>query len=150
MTVAFLGFVDDAGHFALDNRLEFLDYAKKFKGQEVVVSLKRKPRRQGSQSMRYYRGVVVPDIARACGYTDPDEWKSVHEGLAWKFLRLPDGPFGEPRRKSTRKDDMPQDEMTAYIDQVITYAETSIVNCRVRRPEEVDLDSVWSPDYDDE
>lgn len=145
-----LGFVDDAGHFSLDKRKEFSAWVKKFAGNEVVLTVKRKPRRQGTQSMRYYRGVVVPDIARACGYTDPDEWKSVHQGLAWKFLRLPDGPFGEPRRQSTRKDEMPQDVMTAYIDQVIVFAETTIPGCRVRRPEEVDLETVWAPDYDEE
>lgn len=145
-----LGFVDDAGMFSIDKRKEFLAWVKKFAGNEVVLSVKKRPRRQGSQSMRYYRGVVVPDIAKACGYTDPDEWQAVHEGLAWKFLRLPDGPFGEPRRQSTRKDEMSQEEMTRFIDGVISYAETSIPGCRVRRPEEVDLDTVWSPDYDDE
>jgi hypothetical protein len=35
--------------------------------------------------------------------------------------------------------------MSAYIDQCITYAETTIPGCRVRRPDEVDLDQI--PDY---
>lgn len=138
-------------HFALDDSKGFREWVTKAHlGRELVVTVKRLAKRQGTQSMRYYRGVVVPDIARACGYTDPNEWQDVHNGLAWKFLRLPDGPFGEPRRQSTRKDEMPQEVMTAYIDQCITYAETSIPGCHVRRPEEVDLDTTWGRDYDDD
>lgn len=147
----FRGFVDDAGHFALDDRQAFRDYVQRFKGHEVVVTVKRKPRRQGSQAMRYYRGVVVPDIAEACGYSDPDDWASVHESLAWKFLRLDDHPqLGYPRRRSTAKDDLSAEEMTRYISQCIEWAESSIPGCRVRRPEEVDLDTVYAPNYDEE
>lgn len=149
--MTFPGFVDDAGNFALDDRGAFVTYLQKFKGQEVVLSLKKKPRRQGTQSMRYYRGVVVPDIAKWSGLVgDEDDCRDTHEGLAWKFLRIADGPFGNPRRRSTANNDMSQEEITAYIDQVILWAETSIPGCRVRRPEEVDLETVWAPDYDSE
>lgn len=148
MAVGWLGFVDQRGQFKLDDRKKFIEWVKRFAGHEVVLTVKRKPRIQGTQAMRFYRGVVVPDIAHACGYTDPDEYADVHTGLAWKFLRLPDGPFGEPRRRSTAKDDMTQEEMSAYIDQVITYAETSIPGCRVRRPHEVDLDRVVDPGWE--
>ena len=65
-----------------------------------------------------------------------------------KFLRLPDGPFGEPRRQSTAKDAMSQEQMTALIDQIITYAETSIPDCRIRRPEDVDMDKVIDPRWE--
>lgn len=151
MTVTAFGFVDDAGMFTLDDRKGFASAVQKLKGCEVVVTVKKKPTRQGNQSMRYYRGVVVPDVARACGYVDREDWQSVHESLAWKFLRISDHPqFGYPRRRSTSKHDMSQAEMTAYIDQVITYAETTIPDCRIRRPHEVDLDEVWAPDYDEE
>lgn len=136
----FLGFVDDAGNFALDDRGAFLTYVQKFKGQEVSLTVKKKPIRQGDQAMRYYRGIVIPDIAEACGYADPDDFETVHDGLAWKFLRLPDGEFGQPRRRSTSKDDLSKQEMADYIDKVITYAETSIPGCKVRRPDEVDED----------
>lgn len=148
--MTFKAFVDDAGFFALDDSAAFSAYIQKFKGCVVTVSVKKQDRRQGSQSMRYYRGVVIPAIARACGYTDPDEFQQVHDGLAWKFLRLPDGPFGEPRRKSTAKDQMPQAEMTAYIDAVILYAETTIPGCHVPRPDEVDMDEVFDPGWVDE
>ncbi len=146
----FLGFVDDAGHFALDDKAGFLAYlSAKLKGHEIYLSVKKRDRSQGRQSMRYLRGVVIPDIAHACGYTDPDDYQDVFNGLAWKFLRLPDGPFGEPRRKHTRKSEMSQPEMTAFIDQLIVYAETTIPGCRVRRPDEVDEDNLlelWEGD----
>lgn len=141
-------FVDDAGMFSLNDRRAFREALQRFKGQEVIVTVKKKPRRQGSQSLRYLRGVVIPDIAEACGYTDPDDYQDVYDGLMWKFYRLPDGPFGEPRRRSCSKDQMTQEEITGVIDQFITYAETSIPGCRVRRPEEVDIDNVpvtWQP-----
>ena len=136
--MTFEGFVDDAGKFALADLGAFRAQLQRFKGQDVVLALKRKPKRQGSQAQRYYRGVVIPDIARACGYADPDDWPSVHDGLAWKFLRIADGQFGEPRRRSTAKDDMTGEEFSDYVTNVITFAETSIPGCRIRRPDELD------------
>lgn len=125
------------------------DFLERFGcGEDLEVVLRRKPKRQGTQSMRYYRGVVIPDIADACGISDPDEYESVHEALAWKFLKIADHPqFGTPRRRSTAKDDLSQEEMTAYIDQVIVWAETSIPGCRVRRPDDID-DWGHVPDYE--
>lgn len=146
----FGAFVDDAGHFALDNLSAFRDAMQKFKGAEVVVTVTRKTYRHGNQQLRYLRGVVVPDIARACGYTDPDDFFDVYDGLMWKFFRLPDGAFGQPRRESCAKGKMTTERLTQVIDTFITYAETTIPDCRVRRPEEQDLDDVYAPDYDEE
>lgn len=143
----FLAFVDDAVKLGIDDRRGFRAHLETLKGQEVVVTVKKRPKRQGSQQMRYLRGVVIPDIAEACGYSDPDEYQSVFEAMAWKFLRLPDGAFGEPRRRSTAKDAMTQDEMTRFLDQVITFAETSIPDCRIRRPEDVDMDRIVDPEW---
>lgn len=147
MIATFGAFVDDAGMFALDDKAAFRAYVQKFKGQEIVVSVKRKPHHQGTQSMRYLRGVVIPDIAEACGYSDPDDYQSVYEAMAWKFIRLPDGEFGEPRRRSTAKDQMSQEEITRFIDQIITFAETTIPDCRIRRPEDMELDRVIDPEW---
>jgi len=144
----FLGLVtEDGAKLVLDKPDVYREYIKKFAADEVVVSVKRKPRGQGTQQLRYYRGVVVPDIAEACGYSDPDDYQSVHEAMAWKFLRLPDGPFGEPRRRSTSKSDLTLDEMTRFLDQVITFAETTIPGCRVRRPEEVEMDNTVDQEW---
>ncbi len=141
----FLAFVDDAGAFALDDKAGFRRACQSYKGEEVVVILKKKPKQQGSQAMRFYRGVVIPDIAEACGYDafDAEECDQVHEAMAWKFLRIADHPeLAYPRRRSTAKGDLSQDEMARYIDQVIEYAEREIVGCRVRRPGEVDMDQI--------
>lgn len=145
------GFIDDAGELSLDNRKAFREQWQRFKGCEVIITMKRKPRRQGSQSLRYLRGVVIPDIAEACGYSDPDDYQDVYDGLMWKFYRLPDGPFGQPRRQSCAKGKMTQEEISAVINTLIDYAETSIPGCRVRRPGEVDLDKLpvrWEPDME--
>lgn len=100
---------------------------------------KRKRKPQQGQSRRYYRGVVIRDIAEACGYSDPDDYPDVHEALAWKFLRIADHPqFGTPRRRSTAQADMDEAEMSAYITQCIEYAESSFPGCKVRRPDEIE------------
>lgn len=146
------GFCDDEGNIQLEKPGALTAYIRQhLQGRDFMVTVKRKPRRQGSQSMRYYRGVVVPDIAVACGYDDPDEWKGVHDALAWKFLRIADHPqLGTPRRRSTSKDDLSSEEMTDYIHQCIQWAETSIPGCTIRRPEDVDTNTIYAPDYDSE
>jgi hypothetical protein len=40
---------------------------------------------------------------------------------------------------------MSMEDLSHYIDQVITWAETSIPDCRVRRPHEIDLEEVVTP-----
>lgn len=150
MAITFTGFVDDAGFFALDSKAAFREGVKAFTGCEVLVTVKKRTYRQGNQQLRYLRGVVIPDIARACGYTDPDDFGDVYNGLMWKFFRLADGPFGEPRRESCSKGAMTKERLSEVIDTFITYAETSIPGCRVRRPEEADLETVHAPDYDEE
>ncbi len=143
MAAGWLGFVDDAGKFSLDDREGFAAWVKKFAGQEVVLTVKRKVN-SVNQARRYYRGIVVPDIAAASGYTDPDDFQEVHEALAWKFLRLPDSQFGTPRRQSTSDAGMLGGDgkltMSEYIDKVIIFAETSIPGCKIRRTDEVTED----------
>ena len=117
-------------------------------GTEWDMTIKPKAKRQGSQTLRYLRGVVIPDIAEACGYSDPDDYQSVYNGLMWKLFRLEDGAFGEPRRRSFSKDETNQDEATEMVSRSIEHAESEIVGCRVRRPNEIDLDTVpmtWQP-----
>jgi hypothetical protein len=136
------------GRFEFTAPAQYHRYVKAVaEGEERQVVLRPAPKRQGTQSQRYYRGVVVPDIAMACGVTDPDDYGAVHNALAWKFLRIADHPeFGYPRRRSTSKDDLSQSEMSEYIDQCIQWGETSVPGCRVRRPNEIDWDQ--TPDYE--
>jgi len=121
-------------------------------GEEVQARITEPFRAQGTQSMRYYFGVVIPAIAQACGYDDPDDYPSVHESLAWKFLRRDDHPLGYPRRWSLKKsgeDAMSQPAITAYIDTVILYAERSFPGCAIPRPGDLDLSKVHAPNWDD-
>lgn len=115
-------------------------------GEDLQIAVRKKPRRQGYSAMRYYRGVVVVDICEASGYLPtPENCEQVHQALAWMFLRISDDPkFGTPRRRSTAKDDLSGPEMTEYIDKCITYGETEIEGCRIRRPHEVDWEHVPS------
>jgi hypothetical protein len=150
MSASFIAVVSEDGaklHF--DDPSAIRAYVKKFAADEVVVTVKKRPRSQGTQQLRYLRGVVIPDIAKACGYTDPDDYQDVYEGLMWKFARLPDGPFGEPRRESAAKSQMSMERLSQLIDEMIAYAETTIPGCQVRRSEDVDMDTVvdqeWQP-----
>lgn len=119
-------------------------------GKTLDVWLRPRQKPQGTQSMRYYYGVVIPAIAQACGYDDPDDWPAVHESLAWKFLRLKDHKLGYPQRQSLRKTEMSQEAMTAYLSQVIDYAEHNIPDCSIPRPEDVDYSQLYAPNYDQE
>ncbi len=119
-------------------------------GKKLDIWLRPRQKPQGTQSMRYYYGVVIPAIAQACGYDDPDDWPAVHESLAWKFLRKPDHKLGYPQRHSLRKTDMSQESITAYISQVMDYAEHNIPDCQIPRPEDVDYSHLYAPNYDAE
>lgn len=146
--MGFLGVVTEDGRkLVLDRPDEFKRAYAKYAADEVIVTVKRRPKNSTWEQFKYLRGVVVPDIAEASGVTDPDEYEAVFEALAWKFLRLPDGLFGTPRRQSTSKDSMTRDELAAFIDKVIVWGETSIPGCRIRRPEDVDLDRVVDPGW---
>jgi hypothetical protein len=150
--MTYKGWVDDAGHFALDVPCDqFRREVAKFKGHEVLVTV-RKWVPDVSRARRYYRGVVVPDIRRACGYADPEDNQKIHDSLAWKFLALPPNELGYPRRQSTSNEGMAAGpkSMSTYIDEVILWAETTIVGCRIRRVDEVDEDDyeTWE-DTDD-
>ena len=147
--LTFGGFVTEAGTFKLDDPIAFREQILPLSGSEVIITIKRKTYRRGNQQLRYLRGVVIPDIARACGYSDPDDWFDVYDGLMWKFFRLPDGQFGQPRRESCAKKTMTTERLSEVIDTLITYAESSIPGCTVRRAEDVDMREVYDPPYDE-
>lgn len=147
--VSWLAFCDDSGFFALDKRKEFEVWIKKFAGQELLVTVKKRPHPQGTQQLKYLRGVVIPDIAAACGYSaeDPDDCQEVYDGLMWRLFRLPDGPMGQPRRESCSKGEMSRERLTQVIDTIILWAETHVVGCTIRRPEDVDMDRIADQDW---
>jgi hypothetical protein len=118
-------------------------------GEERDMVIKTAAQRQGTQSLRYLRGVVIPDIAEACGYNpeDPDECQDVYDGVMWRLFRLPDGKFGQPRRESCSKDSMSQERITEVIDKIIVWAETTITGCSIRRPEDVEMDQIRDHEF---
>lgn len=98
---------------------------------EYAVSVRRWTQPRSLISNRYYFGAVVRTIGNELGYSDPDE---LHELLALKFLRIEDDPItGSPRRRRTRT--MDQATFSAYVNQVITWAEADM-GIRIARPEE--------------
>lgn len=114
-------------------------------GEELQLAVRKRPRKQGYSAMRYYRGVVVVDICCGTGeLPTPENCESIHDALAWKFLRIADDPkFGTPRRRSTSKDDMSADEMSKYIDDCKLYGRMELL-CEIREPGDVDWDHVPS------
>jgi len=78
--VVFVGFVDDAGHFALDNATAFREYVQQFKGEEVEVTVERKRRQRSSAQNRFLWGACLPAIAEHCGY-DHHEMERLHYDL---------------------------------------------------------------------
>lgn len=60
MSAAFLGFVDDAGKFALDHRAAFLAYAKRFAGYEVEVSIRRRKTQRSDRQNKALHSMLTP------------------------------------------------------------------------------------------
>jgi hypothetical protein len=74
------GFVDDAGHFALDDRDGFLAAVRQFKGKEVVITVEEKKRKRSLAQNRWLWGRALPLIAEHCGY-DHHEHERLHYDL---------------------------------------------------------------------
>src|SRR6185436_1312729 len=92
--------VSEAGKLLLSApaRALFDRYLQTLKGKpvELVVRVHRATR--SGQANRFYWGVVVPLLAAHCGY----DKTSMHEALAYKFLRVEDDPIlGSPCRRRT-------------------------------------------------
>jgi hypothetical protein len=140
-----VGSVDETGRLDWEAGKRLLGVLDRFRSQKVVITVRKWRQLKTLQQLRYLRGVVIPDIARACGEADPDCYQDYYEALMFKHRRLPDGPFGTPRRRSAA--DMTIDEMRLLIDEIILDAETTIVGCRVTRPDEADLENVYDPGW---
>jgi len=139
-TVVWRGFVDDAGHIALLEKANFREWVQRYRGRHVSLTV-RLSRLQARHAMRYYRGVVIPDLAAAADY----DVRAMHNAAAWKFLSLPAGKFGEPRRRSTGE--LGPTELREYIDAVVAWGEAEFA-CHVRRPTDVELATVTDrPDW---
>lgn len=81
--MVFFGFVDDAGHFVLDNRQGFLAYlADTFKGKEVALSVHGRAYQRSLSANSYYWGVVVKACVTETGQAADD----VHAFWCEQFL----------------------------------------------------------------
>ena len=85
------------GNIVLNDPIAFQRLKKILDGQEIEVTLRRRPAGDDlSQLRRYFHGVVLPRIAEAAGYSnDPRELRMVKAGLKERFLTVPAAP-GEP------------------------------------------------------
>lgn len=74
-------------------------YRKRFAGDEVVVTLKKRRAQRSNPQNRFWHGVIVTLLAEHCGYTHDE----MHEALKVKFLGTEDMSRGLLRIGSTRK-----------------------------------------------
>lgn len=122
-TCLHFGFVDDSGHFALDDKSAFKAEVDRLRGQEVQLTIQKRRYQRSLKANAYYHACVVQPLADHLGY----EHDEMHEALAFHFLRIDDDPLTQtPRRKSTR--DLSTAEMADYIDRCIRFcAEHGVV-----------------------
>ncbi len=117
MTPLFTGNVLSGGLLVMNKQKEYARHLRSLAGEYVEVIVRKKRFQRSSQANRYYFGVVIPLLAKHCGY-EKDE---MHELLAMRFLRIEDDPItGSPRRKHTPETDTA--EFAAYVDSCIRLA----------------------------
>lgn len=80
---SFVGFCDDAGHVALDDRDGFLTHVRKeFTGQEFVVTVRSRSALRSIKANNYYWSVVVDAAVKETGQDD----QTIHAFWCDKFL----------------------------------------------------------------
>jgi hypothetical protein len=80
----FRGHCDDGVHLVLDRREAFKEYLKTFKGKKFDLILRERTVERSDAANRYYRGVVVPMIAKEMGHPKNEE-DFVHDMLKKQF-----------------------------------------------------------------
>lgn len=78
----FMGFVDDDGHFSLDNKGQFRAGLQKFKGQEVVVTVQSRTVLRSLRANGYYWAVVVAAAVKESGQSSD----AIHTFWCEQFL----------------------------------------------------------------
>lgn len=80
-----IGFVDDAGNFALDDKTAFLNdvrQTQQLRGREVVVTVQPKSALRSIKANAYYWSVIVAAAAKESGQTESD----IHSFWCEQFL----------------------------------------------------------------
>lgn len=86
-------------------------------GTEVEVTVRRKQRKKSNRQLNYYRGVVVPFIAREIGESND----RTHELLQPKFFMYRDDK-GRPYIRSTRLDEWGSGEWEEKVQEIREWA----------------------------
>ena len=74
----------EGGRLVLDRREAFREYMKTFEGKKFDLILRERTAIRSDQANRYYRGVVVPMIAKEMGHPKNEE-PLVHDMLKKQF-----------------------------------------------------------------
>lgn len=119
----FTAFVDDAGHFAIDNREAFRRYvAAKFKGHEVTVTVEKKTRKRTLDQSAYWWAVPVKILADELGYT-PNQ---MHYALLGEYGGYESGPTGQAVPKVASSSELNTEEFAKLIDWVLDWAPSQL------------------------
>ena len=125
----FTGFVDDAGHFALDQRGAFTAYASQFKGKEVELTIREKKAQRTLNQNRYWWAVPVKILAEECGYTP----SQMHYALLGECFGYTEGPSGKPVPVRPSSSELNVGEFQKLIDWVLDWAPAEL-NCVIPAP----------------
>ena len=121
--MTFYGYVDDAGKFALASRTAFAKYlAEKFRGQNVVLTVKKKPVKRSLDQNAYWWAVPVVEIANYCGCTPA----SMHYDLLGECFGYKMGRFGKPVPERPSSSLLSKVEFSFMIEWVLDWAPTTL------------------------
>ena len=130
LVVSGLGFVDDAGHFSLDRKREFLEGLKAFAGDEVIVSVTKRYGKRSLAQNSWLWGVALPLIAEHCWYDHHEHERLHYDLLAVRFGTETINPTlpGATARIVPAKtsSQLTKAEFSDYIDWLVRYAATDL------------------------
>lgn len=142
-TPGFIGFVDDAGHFTLDRREDFLKALEPFKGQEVVLTVEARGRSRSAAQNRWLWGCALPLIADHCGYDHHEHERLHYDLLSVRFGTVaiaPLVPQAPPRIvPSKTSSELNTKEFSEYMDWLVRYAAETF-SVVIPLPDEADPD----------
>lgn len=125
----FKGFVDDSGHFALDDRKGFISATADFKGKEVELVLREWKRPRTLNQNRYWWAVPVKILAAECGYTP----SQMHYALLGECFGYTEGPTGKAVPVKPSSSELNVGEFTKLIEWVLDWAPAEL-NCVIPPP----------------
>jgi hypothetical protein len=124
--MTFRAYVDDAGHFALDNTRLFRAFVRQFKGQEIDVEVKKRTRQRSHAQNNWLWGVALPLIAEYLGYDHHEHERLHYDLLSVRFGTVAVAPLvdgAQPRivPKKTSSE-LTTAEFTEYMEWLLRFA----------------------------